>query len=424
MGDRGGQKRKLEELAKGLGDLKTAQQQQQEQLNSLQTRVDRIEKSTTLVIEHSVQVEAAYKQAEDTRDFKRLSKLAAKVLGAELGPKVQLPYPLPTESPEQWSTAEVLEGPQYEPACEIARLDWEHISTNAIVSAVRPVKETSCNQGNRGRGSGGACRAVEREVHSWVSGQSVLEDCLGHPQEEVTVFFKGKGRGGSVWPFLVSLSWLDVRTMHCQTTISLEGELRLEGVAVLMDSEIQEGLLDEYELWSYGLRRFAEEQVGLPPVVKRPQWQMDNIVRLGELSRLRLSAFDAFVNGGSKEAYRAMCKSARVPVSSVAAVHKLKNGKATAGPDGLQPEILKCFDMVNLRVLHEHISRVWRGLAPMPDEWLENYLASSLCGDDWASADFDDVFAKNPVPQRMSMCLLRMILHRRLSLHERVPITG
>ena len=106
MGDRGGQKRKLEELAKGLGDLKTVQQQQQEQLNSLQTRVDRIEKSTTLVIEHSVQVEAAYKQAEDTRDFKRLSKLAAEALGAELGPKVQLPYPLPTESPEQWSTAE------------------------------------------------------------------------------------------------------------------------------------------------------------------------------------------------------------------------------------------------------------------------------------------------------------------------------
>ena len=26
--------------------------------------------------------------------------------------------------------------------------------------------------------------------------RAVLEDCLGHPQEEVTVFFKGKGRGG------------------------------------------------------------------------------------------------------------------------------------------------------------------------------------------------------------------------------------
>ena len=65
----------------------------------------------------------------------------------------------------------------------------------------------------------------------------------------------------------------------------------------------------------------------------------------------------------------------RVPVSSevgqvpqfaetVAAV-KLKNGKAT-GPDGLHPGVLKCLDVVNLRILHEHISRVWRGLAPMP----------------------------------------------------------
>ncbi|CAE7942456.1 unnamed protein product, partial [Symbiodinium sp. KB8] len=99
----GGQKRKLEELAKGLGDLKATQQQQQEQLNSLQTRVDRIEKSTTLVIGHSVQVEAAYTQAEDSRDFKRLSKQAAEALGAELG----------------------------------QRLDWERIATNAIVSAAR-----------------------------------------------------------------------------------------------------------------------------------------------------------------------------------------------------------------------------------------------------------------------------------------------
>ena len=121
-------------------------------MNSLQTRVDRIEKSTTLVIEHSVQVEAAYKQSEDTRDFEQLPKKTAEALGAELGPKVQLPHPLPTESPEQWSAAEegrppggcddvvgvhhgpfsrdsicaaqqveALEGPQYEPACEIAK---------------------------------------------------------------------------------------------------------------------------------------------------------------------------------------------------------------------------------------------------------------------------------------------------------------
>ena len=93
MGDRGGQQRTLEELAEGLGDLKVTQQQQQEQLNSLQTRVDRIEKSTAMVFEHLVQVEAVYRQAEDIRDFKKLSKQAAEALGAELGPKVQLPYP-------------------------------------------------------------------------------------------------------------------------------------------------------------------------------------------------------------------------------------------------------------------------------------------------------------------------------------------
>ena len=50
----------------------------------------------------------------------------------------------------------------------------------------------------------------------------------------------------------------------------------------------------QYELWSYGLRRFAEEQVDLPTAVKPPQVA----VRLGELSRLRLSASEAYVNGG------------------------------------------------------------------------------------------------------------------------------
>ena len=58
----------------------------------------------------------------------------------------------------------------------------------------------------------------------------------------------------------------------------------------------------------------------------------------------------------------------------VTAVHKLKNGKAS-GPDGLHPQVLKCLDVVNLRVLLEHISRAWHGLAPMVDEGLDNFLA-------------------------------------------------
>ena len=47
MGDRGGQKRKIEDLMKRLNDVKATQQQQQQQLDSLTTRVVRIEKTTS-----------------------------------------------------------------------------------------------------------------------------------------------------------------------------------------------------------------------------------------------------------------------------------------------------------------------------------------------------------------------------------------
>ena len=80
MGDQGGQKRKIEDLMKRLNDVKATQQQQQQQLDSLTTRVDRIEKSTSLVVEFASQVEAVYKTAEETRDFKNLAKQAAEAL--------------------------------------------------------------------------------------------------------------------------------------------------------------------------------------------------------------------------------------------------------------------------------------------------------------------------------------------------------
>ena len=60
---------------------------------------------------------------------------------------------------------------------------------------------------------------------------------------------------------------------------------------------------------------------------------------------------------------------------TVAAVQRLKNGKAT-GPDGIDAEPLKCLSLVNLRVRHEHIYRVWMGAAPMPEEWADHYILS------------------------------------------------
>ena len=54
-----------------------------------------------------------------------------------------------------------------------------------------------------------------------------------------------------------------------------------------------------------------------------------------------------------------------------------KNGKAT-GPDGIDAELLKCLSLVTLRVMHEHIYRVWIGAAPMPAEWADHYLIPIL----------------------------------------------
>ena len=56
--------------------------------------------------EFASQVEAVYKTAEETRDFKNLAKQAAEALGAEHGPKINLPYPLPSQTPEQWFAEE------------------------------------------------------------------------------------------------------------------------------------------------------------------------------------------------------------------------------------------------------------------------------------------------------------------------------
>ena len=57
-------------------------------------------------------------------------------------------------------------------------------------------------------------------------------------------------------------------------------------------------------------------------------------------------------------------------------VRRLRNGKSP-GPDGLHAEVLKSLDCVNLRVLHEHITRVWIGADDMPEDWVNNYLIPS-----------------------------------------------
>ena len=71
MGDQGGQKRKI----------------------GLTTCVDRIEKSI-IVVEFASSRDRLrrFTTAEETRDCKNLAKQAAEAWGAELGPKINLPF--------------------------------------------------------------------------------------------------------------------------------------------------------------------------------------------------------------------------------------------------------------------------------------------------------------------------------------------
>ena len=58
---------------------------------------------------------------------------------------------------------------------------------------------------------------------------------------------------------------------------------------------------------------------------------------------------------------------------TVAAVRGLKTRKAP-GVDGVETEIIKSLNDVNLRIFHEHLERIWRRLEPMPEEWKFGYI--------------------------------------------------
>ena len=79
------------------------QEKQGTMLNHLATRVDRMDRSTTLVVEYSTAVERTYKTAEETKDSSKLARDSAEALLREVAPKMNLPFPLPACNPDQWN---------------------------------------------------------------------------------------------------------------------------------------------------------------------------------------------------------------------------------------------------------------------------------------------------------------------------------
>ena len=78
-----------------------------------------------------------------------------------------------------------------------------------------------------------------------------------------------------------------------------------------------EGLLDDYTLWSYAVRLFAQDTLGVKSQQNKPAWQVDNASRLSELSQRRKTAYASFAQGGSRESYRRVCKDARREIRTI-----------------------------------------------------------------------------------------------------------
>ncbi|CAE7564131.1 unnamed protein product [Symbiodinium natans] len=97
-----GKKRKAADVTRDIEDLQYRQERTEYQVDSLTRRVDRLERSTALVVENSQKVEAVFAAAEETRAFKTVAKGSAEALLVELAELVELPYPVPASTPQQW----------------------------------------------------------------------------------------------------------------------------------------------------------------------------------------------------------------------------------------------------------------------------------------------------------------------------------
>ena len=81
---------------------------------------------------------------------------------------------------------------------------------------------------------------------------------------------------------------------------------------------VGEGLTEEYELWSHGLRRCAETSLGFVKANQRPQQQLDTHAALAALACKKQEAFRRKNSGAAAfKEYKAVCKDSRKQVRQI-----------------------------------------------------------------------------------------------------------
>ena len=103
-----------------------------------------------------------------------------------------------------------------------------------------------------------------------------------------------------------------------------------------------------------------------------------------------------------------------------AAFKQLKAGKAH-GPDGIQPEILSAMSLVNQRIFHEFLCRVWSGVDEMPPEWKANYLIPLPKSGDLSVCDRWRGLLLSSVPGKIFSRIINSRLQRHLEQHNILP---
>lgn len=85
-----------------MKDLEEQKDRMDNTLRGLKRRVDRMDKSAQVVIENNPDLEKIYQDAEQTRNFKEVSKDTAKVVLQTISTVTGLPFPVPEITAEAW----------------------------------------------------------------------------------------------------------------------------------------------------------------------------------------------------------------------------------------------------------------------------------------------------------------------------------
>ena len=138
---------KISDLEKRVKDLEEHKDRTDNTVRGLKRRVDRMDKSTQVVIENHQDLEKIYQDAEHSRNFKEVSKDTARVVLQSISTLTGLPFPIPESTAESWRATNENYSATY--TLSLCLLWWEFVPAfTAAVRFLTPNKSRSTRDAN------------------------------------------------------------------------------------------------------------------------------------------------------------------------------------------------------------------------------------------------------------------------------------